>query len=263
MRWARALILLLAAGAAAGAAAVARKAAETPPALHRPLEAPKAHVLVAGRAIMAGETVAERDIVWQPWPADATPSGAIVRRTGEAAPRFEAARARYPLLEGEPLAEEKLVRSGGGSLMAASMTPGMRAAAIPLREEIAAGGLIQPGDRVDILWTPQSAEAGGRLRRSRMLLRGAKVLAVGASTQAKGRAGEARTATLELTPEQASLIASARAGGELSLALIPASETPGPPQMAETVFEDAEAGVRILKFGRQPESPASLSWRNR
>ena len=62
----------------------------------------------------------------------------------------------------------------------------MRAIAVPVREESAAGGLIQPNDRVDVLWTRRapegSADAGTA---TRTILRGAKVLAIGSSTEAK------------------------------------------------------------------------------
>ena len=39
----------------------------------------------------------------------------MMRRRGEAGPGFEPARARYPLLAGEPVAEAKLVRPADGS----------------------------------------------------------------------------------------------------------------------------------------------------
>jgi pilus assembly protein CpaB len=261
MRWARALVLLLAAGSATGAAMIVRKAA--PPQSPRQAEAPRPQIelTVLRRPIAAGELVEEKDLRWQPWPDDALPAGAIARRRGEARSAFEPARSRYPLLEGEPLAEAKLIRPGDGGVMAALIAPGMRAIAVPVREESAAGGLIQPNDRVDVLWTRRAGEGSSDAgTATRTLLRGARVLAIGHSTDGKSRNSDGRTATLELTPEQAGTIASARASGEISLALIPAADIASlsQPQTGAAWDDDPEQTTRIIKFGRQPSGQSGL-----
>ncbi len=261
MRWARGLVLILAIGSAAGAAAIARKAAHTPPPAQPQRPLPRIEILVAARFIPAGELVEAKDIRWQPWPASGLPRGAIRHAAGAPAPHFDPAPARYPLLEGEPLAEAKLARPGNGGLMAALIAPGMRAVAIPVREESAAGGLIQPNDRVDVLWTPQTTDHPDRRPETRTLLRAAKVLAIGRSTEARGRGAEGRTATLELTPNEAKLVAGARTSGEISLSLIAAADAAALPQhIAEAAQEDKPAPtIRIMKFGRQPDG----AWGNR
>ena len=63
MRWARALVLLLAVGSAAGAALVVRRAAPAAPhPLAAPQPLPQTEIRVLGRAIAAGELVEER--IW-------------------------------------------------------------------------------------------------------------------------------------------------------------------------------------------------------
>jgi pilus assembly protein CpaB len=255
MRWARALVLLLAVGSAAGAALAVRRAAPAAPQpLIAPQPLPQTEIRVLRRAVAAGELVEEKDLRWQPWPAEALPADAIMRRRGEAGPGFEPARSRYPILAGEPLAEAKLIRPADGSVIAALIASGMRAVAVPVREESAAGGLIQPNDRVDVLWTRRAAEgtvdAGTA---TRTLLRGAKVLAIGRSTDPKARSNDGRTATLELTPEQAGTVASARASGEISLSLIPAADVASIAQAEAGAALEDEPGpaVRIMKFGQR------------
>ncbi len=250
MRLTRTLVLALAVAAAAGAAALVRQSVSLRTVSAPPAPPAMAEILVAARAIEAGERVAEADTRWTAWPEDAVPAGAVRRRPGAGATSHLPAIARYPLLAGEPVAPLKLTRHGAGSHAAALIAHGNRAVAVPVREESAAGGLIQPHDRVDVLWTPPS-EASGSRPAARLLLRAVKVLAVGRSLQAGNARGNAGTATLELTQEEARILAGARARGEVSLALIAAGD---PAADAGPVEQLDDAGtqpaIRIMKFGR-------------
>lgn len=60
---------------------------------------------------------------------------------------------RYPLSSGEQVAEPKLVamKAADAQGLAFSVPPGFRAMAVPVTEVSGAGGLIVPGDRVDIM----------------------------------------------------------------------------------------------------------------
>jgi pilus assembly protein CpaB len=188
---------------------------------------------------------------WQSWPAGALPANAIHRATGAPPPAFTTAPARHPLTQGEPVTEEKLARPGEGGVMAGLIAPGMRAVAVPLRDDSAAGGFIQPHDRVDVIWTPRISDNGKTDKSARTLLHGAKVLAIGKTLQPRATAsGDGRNATLELTPAQARIVADARAGGEITLTLIGAGDSE---TTSASSAEDAGGGttVRMLKFGRQ------------
>lgn len=61
--------------------------------------------------------------------------------------------ARYPLVEGEQILPSRLVGddSASGSGLAFTVPPGMRGLSVPVTEVSGAGGLIVPGDRVDVL----------------------------------------------------------------------------------------------------------------
>ncbi|MEX1023070.1 MAG: Flp pilus assembly protein CpaB [Dehalococcoidia bacterium] len=60
---------------------------------------------------------------------------------------------RYPLLAGEQVIESKLVGDDGvsGRGLAYAVAPGMRAVSVPVSEVSGAGGLMIPGDRVDVM----------------------------------------------------------------------------------------------------------------
>jgi pilus assembly protein CpaB len=258
MRWGRGLVLALAFASATGAALLVRNAVRRPASDSQPRpEIAMAQVLVASHGFAAGQTVEAKDLRWQPWPLASLPKGGTWRGAGEAAPTFTPAPARQPIAEGEPVTDAKLARPGQGGVMAAMIAPGKRAVAVAVRDESAAGGFIQPLDRVDVLWSQRAGDSGGNTKpAARTLLRGAKVLAIGKAIGG-GRdtsSGEGRTATLELTPGEARIVADARAGGEISLALIPATDI----AEASAALDDAGAqetrplqAVQILKFGRQ------------
>ena len=91
-----------------------------------------------------------------------------------------------------------------------------------------------------------SAATPVRIRpRSEILLRGARVLAVGKTLN--GKASALKTATLELAPSQASTLAAAQSSGEISLSLIGAGDLArsDAPSALDPVAE-----IRIMKFGR-------------
>jgi pilus assembly protein CpaB len=245
--------LAFAAVAAAGAAMLAGR---SQPGNHAmPLDSPAAtvDVLVAARQIIAGETVGPGDVRWQPWPRQALVAGSIERTAAaEAGAAFEPAAARYPILAGEPVVEAKLLRPGSGGVMASLVAAGMRAVSVPIREETAVGGFVQPQDRVDVLLTRRSREGKAGKTAAEVLLKSARVLAIGRALTGKGRAGaQHRTATLELTPAQARRIAGAQGAGDISLALVAAADNGVDAQAWEDdgAGADFEQPVRTMKFG--------------
>ena len=120
--------------------------------------------------------------------------------------------ARAPLLEGEPVTRQKLIKPGQGGVLAAILPSGMRAISTKIKEETAAGRLILPNDRVDVILTRrQRGRNGSDDFVSDTLFSNVRVLAVGQEIDTKegkkAAEGSADTATLELTPSQAELLA--------------------------------------------------------
>ena len=79
---------------------------------------------------------------------------------------------------------KKIVRSGDTSYMAVRLPAGMRAMSLPINVESAAGGFIQPGDRVDVMSTHADASKNGGGMVTETVLANALVLAIDQQTDA-------------------------------------------------------------------------------
>jgi pilus assembly protein CpaB len=248
MRLTRGFVLLVALFSAAGAAFLVHNAARLTVPM-APAKPELVDILVAARPITVGEMVRKDQVRWMAWPRQTVPAGSIRRdaNADRGALPFEPAPARFALLQGEPISLVKLAGPEQGSALAVLLTPGMRAVSVPIREETAAGGFIQPGDRVDVLVTRKRSEAGRESSRSEVLLRGVKVLAVGKTLQ--GKAAASRTATLELSPRDAGVLTAAQSAGEIALALI-GMDDPARSGVPATLLAGDPTDIRLLKYGR-------------
>lgn len=212
-------------------------------------------VLVARRPIGLGETTKDTDFRWQTWPADAVTPSFITQSDGEGMKLVTDAIARAPLLEGEPVTRQKLIKPGQGGVLAAILPSGMRAISTKIKEETSAGRLILPNDRVDVILTRRErGRSGNDVYVSDTLFRNVRVLAVGQAIDTKdgnkAAEGSADTATLELTPPQAEALARANSSGEISLSL--RSVADGDPKGKGPIADmNDERGsvVRVLRYG--------------
>ena len=130
--------------------------------------------------------------------------------------------------------------------------------------ESAAGGFILPGDRVDVVLTVQNeggssaVEGGGATAKysSATVMQNVKVLAIDQSTRAgdDAQAVVGATATLEVRPQDAVLLAQAKSEGELSLSLRSYADTAGPSgaTRAPRAVASASRSVRVYRGG-EPE----------
>ncbi|MDP1778391.1 MAG: Flp pilus assembly protein CpaB, partial [Brevundimonas sp.] len=268
MKPARIIVICVAAGAAIGLALIVRamgSPSNTPTAVATAAVVPTrpmAKVLVAAKDLQPGQRLTESDLAWKDWPVDevnpafitdgttplpsgdaaggaapaARPEGAVASVTraaanlasGGAKADYVGSVVREPILAGEPIVGRKIVRAGDSGYMAAYLEPGMRAMAIRVTVETAAGGFILPGDRVDVLLTRETnlsnvgAEEGDRSKfASSTVMQNIKVLAIDQSTRAGDdeQAVVGATATLEVGPRDAEALALAKSEGELSLVL--------------------------------------------
>jgi pilus assembly protein CpaB len=175
--------------------------------------------------------------------------------TGGAKADYFGSVVREPILAGEPIVARKIVRAGDSGYLAAYLEPGMRAMAIRVTVETAAGGFILPGDRVDVLLTRQTSlsnldNAGQNSKfSSSTVMRNIKILAIDQTT----RAGDdeqsvvGATATLEVGPADAEALALAKSEGELSLVLRSYADTAGPSGRVQAPRQ--AAAVRIFRGG--------------
>ena len=255
---------------------------------------PMAKVLVAARDLAPGKRLTDADLAWKDWPVDEVnpafitdgsvpiPQAAAAPAAEKAAPPPQGAVAavaraatdvatsggkaeyfgsvvREPILAGEPIIGRKIVRAGDSGYMAAYLEPGMRAMAIGVTVESAAGGFILPGDRVDVVMTREldtpSAEGGTSKKAyaSDVVMQNIKVLAIDQTTRAGPDAQSVvgATATLEVRPQDAELLAKAKSEGELSLSLRSYADTGGPSGSVgrRTADVSAPRSVRIYRGG--------------
>jgi pilus assembly protein CpaB len=253
------IIVLIVAGLAAVVAAIfVRGAMQPAPAAPQQVEAPapaEARVLAAARDIAAGERLTASDMRWTPWPQEAVLPFHVVRSAdSDGMERMTGAIARTQISSGEPLNEGRLVLAGDAGFMAAVLTPGMRAVAVPTSARAGAGGFILPNDRVDILVSTD----GDSGMRTDVVVENARVLAIDQSYSDEGDgAVVGSTATVELLPEQARAVALAVAAGDVSLALRSVADTEGGPRLPGDARQTADTGetgtrmVRVFRYGQE------------
>lgn len=213
-------------------------------------------VLVAKQEIGLGQIVIAENFRWQDWPRGAVSPSYIQRNGAKGDPIKDMIGrvARAPLLAGEPVTPHKLVKSGEGGVLAAILPSGMRAVSTRIKEETAAGKLILPNDHVDVLLIQrQRGRSGTDSFVVDTMFRNVRVLAIGQLIEAKeGKKGaDGATATLEMTPRQAELLALANSMGEISLALRSIADidpNAGPTNKADPFGQRGNA-IRMVRYG--------------
>ncbi len=229
-----------------------------------PIETNTTEVLVARAAISLGQITTESSFRWQAWPQDALPPGVVVRSPTDPSggmQSFVGSIARTPILTGEPITKTKLVSAKEGGVLAAILPEGKRAVSVMIRDEhLAAGKLILPNDRVDvILIRRERGRSGQEETSSETMLHDVRVLAIGQRIEIKEgqKAADGNTATLELSPDQAEELVLARSKGEITLALrsiadFNKTEPSASPKAKET--KASNNTVRVLRYGVKSRS---------
>ncbi len=215
-------------------------------------------VLVAGADIAVGQIVNEGNFRWVSWPTEAAARGYITKQNGGMAKMREISGsvARSALIAGEPITAQKLIKAGQGGVLAAILPQGMQAISTKIKAETAAGSLILPNDHVDvILIRRMRGNNGGEDMVSDVLFRNVRVIAIGQQIETKegkkSADSSASTATLELTPRQAEMMALANSMGEITLALRSVADLSTDPARSGNVNLDKERGnaIRVLRYG--------------
>jgi pilus assembly protein CpaB len=208
-------------------------------------------VLVASSALAPGVKLTPAMVRWQAWPKSAVDSTFLTHESvPDVAKWSEKAVVRAPLVSGEPVTDTKIVQSDAAGFMAATLTPGMLAVSVGITAETGAGGFILPNDRVDVMKTDVVSENPRRYRAS-TILENVRVLSVDqTSKQQKDQTYVVgKTATLELTPDQAKLIARASASGTLSLALRSLAAANSDVARQEDMRSYGGGDVQIIRYG--------------
>lgn len=224
---------------------------------------PGQQVLVAAHDLQPGAALTAADVQSRLFPqASVNPQFILATQETDAV----GAVTRRGFVQGEPIVRGSVVMPNDRGFMAAQLEPGYRAVAVKIESKTAAGDFIQPNDHVDVILTSHvtvhSDNNSDEQVRSEIVLQDVRVLAIGEKVQAQttGAApeqSEGDTAVLELTAQDARVLAQADAMGDITLALRGVeAEPPGlrPPSAARALPDLNErtasgGGVRIHAFG--------------
>ena len=131
----------------------------------------------------------------------------------------------------------------------------MRAVSTEISPETGAGGFILPNDRVDVILSRRDREAektgAAETHTSDTILSNIRVLAIDQTLGEKDgqRVVIGKTATLELTPRQAEMLALSRQQGTLSLALRSLADANDSTMPADDERNAKKGSINTVRFG--------------
>jgi pilus assembly protein CpaB len=185
-------------------------------------------VLVATRSLPAGTLIKEEDFTTRPVPSAQVPLG-VLTNSPEVRAGLRGALLRRYLDSGTTLMAGDVLHPRDRGFLAAVLAAGSRAISVGVDAITGNGGLIWPGDRVDMILTQELNEKDAPLARrfvGETILIDVRVVAVdqsiaqGAIASGDNAAGRlARTVTLEVKPQQAERAAVAERLGKITLAI--------------------------------------------
>lgn len=172
-------------------------------------------VVIATDDLRFGDTLAADKLKLVSWPKDSMPEGAFA--SIEAAVGEGQRKVLKAITKNEPLLEVKLSGEDGRAGLSGIIAEGMRAVTIPVDTVKGVGGFVQPGDRVDIVFSQRDRHSGRQT--AKIIMEKVKVLTVDQEADNVGSPKVAKTVTLETDAEGAQRLALAAEVGRLSLLL--------------------------------------------
>lgn len=225
-------------------------------------------VLVARSDLPAGTLINEQHLRWQSWPDDDVPETYMIKAETEQQSLYGSV-VRRGIAAGQPIIQTQVVKPGDRGFLAAVLKPGFRAFSIKVSATTGISGLVFPGDRVDLILIHTLPADEGSLpnKVSETFLRNVRVLAIDQTIDDQnGEPRVAKTATLEVTPKQAEVLAVADDIGRIALSLRSLAKDEaelkrivergevieeGPPSRAKSYTRDAEASALVGFRGPQ------------
>ena len=185
-------------------------------------------VLVAAHNLPAGTLMKEEDFTQRAVPSADVPQGALTN-TPDVRANLRGALLRRYLDPGSTLLSGDILRPRDRGFLAAVLSPGARAVSVGVDAITGDGGLIWPGDRVDLILTQELSEKDAPLARrivGETVMSDVRVVAVdqsiaqGAVATGDSATGRlARTVTLEMSSQQAERAVVAERLGRITLSI--------------------------------------------
>jgi pilus assembly protein CpaB len=183
-------------------------------------------IVVAATDLTIGTRLDKESLALAEWPRANVPKGAF-----EDIAQVEGRVAVTPMITGTPVLAAELAAPGSGAGLVAIIKPGMRAMAIRVDEVVGVGGFILPNTFVDIIAIDKKARKN---KKARIFLHKIQILAIAQETfTEEGKPKVVRTVTMELSPENAELLAEKTHEGPIQLVLrnpLDEKEIPPPPK---------------------------------
>ena len=172
-------------------------------------------IFVAMAAIDIGQPLTAENVKLEEWPKTKIPQGAVMK--------LEDLKDRYPrqrLYAGEPILEAKLMDNNEAD--STKIPAGYRVASVSVTMETGVAGLVQPGDRVDlVVYLKRNQDV--HMTGVKTILRDVRVFAVNQETERTtdkdGQAIIAKTVSFLVTPAQVERLMLAGQLGKLHLSL--------------------------------------------
>lgn len=215
---------------------------------------PMVNLVVAKTDLVAGARLSSQTVAVRPVPQDHAHSAAV---RPEQFDRIDGQLLQHPLKAGDAVLWSSL-EAPRPPTFSARVAPGRRAVTIPVDDINAVAGMLEPGDRVDLLLV---LDAQGH-KHTLTLLRAVQVLATGQRTEeGQGRNSERRlytTVTLDTDPQQARNLVLAREVGRLTALLRRPDEPlarPGPAEAAAPL----DLAAWLASLAPSPPLPAAVA----
>ena len=224
-------------------------------------------VIVAAVDLPAGRVLRESDLARRDMPSAFVPGGAL---PAAARDRAVGQQLVVALSAGDAVVESLLAGRSGPTL-SARLQQGTRAVTVPVDEVSSQAGLVRPGDRVDLMLAEERTEVTGRCVVVRPLLEAVTVLATGQTQKALPSPGASiagafddpslgspySTITLDVTPEQAQLLAVGLRIGELVPLLRPEGDARGSPSAIASSSGRTACSAAALTTPIRPPRPTA------
>jgi pilus assembly protein CpaB len=209
---------------------------------------PTTQILIAKADIAYGDKIIPDLVEVTQWPTKYLPKGAITTTAelleGPESPRI----AMRALVAGEPFLKAKVSGFGERPILSRKVAEGMRAFTVRINDVSGVAGFILPGDRVDILLTRQIGDGSGRDNYGTdIILQNISVLGIDQlSSEDQDKPVLGKSATFEVTAQQAQSLALASQVGTLSLSL----------RNYETVGTEKTSRISANDLGERRAAPA-------
>jgi len=195
-------------------------------------------VIIASVKIPYGLEIDETHVKAVEVPKGTSPSGAFSDME-----KVVGTVSRTEIYPGEVIIQDRIVAHGGGSTLAAMISPNKRAITVRVNDVVGVAGFLLPGNRVDIISTKKK----GKKVVSNTILKNIKVLAVDQTAATdKNEPIVVRSVTMEMSPSETEEVTAATKLGSLQLTL----RNPTQEKVVKKVVKPKKVVKRVAKKRR-------------